>query len=134
MRKLIKQICLLCLIVSSLFILIPSAQASEKKQCFFNAQLAYEYLLAQEKRQSKNVQNSSIQRNASRLKPSRININTASEAELVTLVGVGSKKAQAILLYRNTMGQFSSIDDLVKVHGIGKKTVEKNRTRLSVAD
>ena len=90
--------------------------------CFDNPQSAYNYLLTQETAQSQ-ARNQSM-----------ININRATEAELVTLDGVGSSKAQAIILYREMFGGFKSIDELTKVKGIGAKTIEKNRQRLSVQD
>ena len=62
-----------------------------------------------------------------------ININTADADTLsAELSGIGMKKAQAIVDYRNTYGQFSSIDDLVNVKGVSTKTLEKNRNKLSV--
>lgn len=61
-----------------------------------------------------------------------ININTASEAELSQLHGISSKKAQAIILYRTMIAPFTSVDDLDKVKGIGKATVDKNRHLITV--
>ena len=90
--------------------------------CFDNAQSAYNYLLAQETAQTQARTLTSI------------NINRATEAELVALDGVGSSKAQAIILYRETFGGFKTVDELTKVKGIGTKTIEKNRRRLSVQD
>ena len=90
--------------------------------CFDNAQSAYNYLLTQEAAQSQ------------ARTQTRININRATEAELVALNGIGSSKAQAIILYREMFGGFKTVDELTKVKGIGAKTVEKNRQRLSVQD
>lgn len=90
--------------------------------CFDNPQRAYEYLLAQE--------DAKIQSREQAI----VNINRASEGELVSLDGIGSSKAQAIILYREMFGGFITIDELSKVKGIGEKTVEKNRERLSVQD
>lgn len=59
-----------------------------------------------------------------------IDINNASEKELQELYGIGVKKAQAIIEYREKNGCFSSIDALLKVKGIGAKTLEKNRENL----
>lgn len=50
------------------------------------------------------------------------------------LKGIGMVKATAIVEYRSEHGTFSSADDLMKVKGIGKKTVEKNREDISVKD
>lgn len=86
--------------------------------CFENAQSAYNYLLTQETAQTQARDQSSI------------NINRATEAELTSLNGIGSSKAQAIILYREMFGDFKSVDELTKVKGIGAKTVEKNRSRL----
>ena len=53
-----------------------------------------------------------------------ININTADKAELMTLTGIGEKKAMNIIEYRTQNGPFSDISELALVSGIGKKTVE----------
>ena len=49
---------------------------------------------------------------------SRVNINTASLAELMTLPGVGESKAKAIIAYREEKGAFSAIDEIKNVEGI----------------
>ena len=56
-----------------------------------------------------------------------VNINAAGVEELETLPGIGPIKAQAIVEYRNEHGEFSSVDELDDVEGIGEKTVEKIR-------
>ena len=60
-----------------------------------------------------------------------ININTASQSELEKLPGVGSATALKIVNYRQN-NPFSSIEDLMKVPGIGEKTFEKMKEMLSV--
>jgi len=62
----------------------------------------------------------------------RVNINTANTEELMRLTGVGEVLADRILLYRATYGSFRRPDDLMKVKGIGSKTLEKNRHLITV--
>ncbi len=62
----------------------------------------------------------------------KINVNAATLKELITLPGIGRKKAGAIIAYRTENGKFGSIDDLRKVEGIGKKTLEKIRPYITV--
>ena len=64
-----------------------------------------------------------------------IDINTATAEEFAAaMTGVGLKKAKAIVAYRDENGPFVSIEDLVKVRGIGSATLDSNRDRLSVTD
>jgi len=58
-----------------------------------------------------------------------VDINTASVKELCSLKGIGSKKAETIVSFRKEHC-FKTVDELRKVKGIGKKTVEKNRQNL----
>ena len=54
-----------------------------------------------------------------------VDINQANVSTLMTLHGLAEKKAQAIVAYREDHGEFSSVDQLVAVKGIGKKLLEK---------
>lgn len=109
-----------CYLVA-IFMLV-SVNVANAAPCFNNPQSAYDYLLAQEK--------SAVQARDQKI----VNINRANEGELTSLHGIGSSKAQAIILYREMFGGFKTVDELAKVKGIGAKTVENNRGRLSVQD
>ena len=61
-----------------------------------------------------------------------VNINTADEAALTTLPGIGPSKASAIIAHREENGPFASIEALKDVTGIGDKTFEKLKDSISV--
>ena len=62
-----------------------------------------------------------------------ININTATNDELVSLPGIGPAKAQAILDYRKAHGPFKTVEELKEVKGIGAKRFEKLKPDLAVS-
>ena len=65
----------------------------------------------------------------------RVNVNTADAATIAsTLTGVGLKKAQAIVAYREANGRFDSAADLTKVKGIGPAIVDKNAARIAISE
>lgn len=61
-----------------------------------------------------------------------VNINTASQAELETLPGIGPTRAQAIIAHRTQHGPFARIEDIQNVTGIGEKTFESMRSLIRV--
>lgn len=61
-----------------------------------------------------------------------VNINTGSLTELDTLPGIGPAYAQAIINYRSTNGPFIRIEDIQKVKGIGPKTFEKLKSKITI--
>ena len=62
-----------------------------------------------------------------------VDINTADAATLAAVLdGVGEAKAEAIIAYREEHGPFESVDELAEVKGIGLKTLEKNRDRITL--
>lgn len=61
-----------------------------------------------------------------------VNLNTASEAELDTLPGVGPVTAKKIIEYRTSIGSFKSVDDLLNVKGIGDKKLANIRPYVTV--
>ena len=62
----------------------------------------------------------------------KINLNTATVADLTTISGIGEKRANDILAYRDSQGGFTSVDDLNNVSGIGDKTLENIRPYVTV--
>ncbi|MDF7638840.1 helix-hairpin-helix domain-containing protein [Lactobacillus sp. ESL0791] len=62
----------------------------------------------------------------------KINLNTASAADLQKLNGIGEKKAEKIIEYREKNGQFKKIEDLKQVSGIGDKTFATLKDHLEV--
>ena len=62
-----------------------------------------------------------------------VNINTADAQTLSkNIKGVGLKKAQAIVAYREKNGAYKKIEDITKVKGIGNKLLEKNNGTILV--
>ncbi|MDY5021504.1 MAG: helix-hairpin-helix domain-containing protein [Blautia sp.] len=62
----------------------------------------------------------------------KVNLNTADETELTTLTGIGAARAQAIILYREENGPFSSIEEIMNVQGIKEGTFEKIKDDIVV--
>ncbi len=61
-----------------------------------------------------------------------VRLNSANKEELMQLSGIGEKKAESILEYRRQIGRFTSVEQITEVKGIGSKTMDKNRHRLSL--
>lgn len=84
-----------------------------------------------------NYLNSNIQKESTELFQEendtiRVNINTASESELVSLDGIGPSKAENIIEYRETHGGFSSIEEIMNVKGIGKKIFKNIKDNICI--
>jgi competence protein ComEA len=73
-----------------------------------------------------------VSKASSEKKNSKINLNTATEAELDSLPGVGPKTATDIIVYRQTNGKFKSINDLRKISGIGESKFSKIKDLITV--
>ena len=61
-----------------------------------------------------------------------VNINTATSAQLQTLSGVGPVTAQKIIDYRENVGNFSKIEDIMRVSGIGQKTFDGFKDKITI--
>lgn len=64
----------------------------------------------------------------------KININTADKKQLMTLKGIGEKKAEQIIEYRTKKGNFQKIEDIMKIKGIKRKAFEKIKDFICVSD
>ena len=62
-----------------------------------------------------------------------VDINTAGASELESVPGIGKSLAQRILTFREQNGAFASVDDLLKVQGIGEKSLQHLRPYLTVS-
>ena len=62
----------------------------------------------------------------------KMNINTADKTQLMTLPGIGESKAAAIITYRETHGNFQSIEDLMKVSGIKEGVFQKIQDKITI--
>lgn len=61
-----------------------------------------------------------------------VDLNTASQAQLESVKGIGPVTAANIIAYRASAGRFTSVDELLNVQGIGAKTLEKIRPYVGV--
>jgi len=64
----------------------------------------------------------------------KINLNKASVEELIRLSGIGEKRAEDIIAYRDENGEFTHITDIMKVSGIGEKMYEEIKEQITVEE
>ena len=91
-------------------------------------QQMYDQKLSTQHSSHSNVSKSSTMTDSS----GQVHLNQANIDELQKLKGIGGKKAQAIVEYRQKNGGFKNIDEFKNVKGIGPAIFEKNKTRLSL--
>ncbi len=65
--------------------------------------------------------------------PGKVNINTATEAELMTLPGIGEAKAALIVGYREEHGKFTKIEDLMQISGIKEGIFQKIKNNITTS-
>ncbi|MBE5527701.1 helix-hairpin-helix domain-containing protein [Laribacter hongkongensis] len=63
-----------------------------------------------------------------------VDVNSATQAQLEDVKGLGPVKAKAIIDYRQKNGPFKTLDDLDKVEGFGRKSIDKLRAELSIGN
>lgn len=63
-----------------------------------------------------------------------VNINSADKETLMTIKGLGERRAEAIIQYRKENGPFTNIDQLAEIRGIGQSLIDSNRDSLVVKD
>lgn len=112
----------------------------EQQQSQSEQQLQSDQPSKQEKPNNKDIQeqqgkltpSSEIKQEQNQQTTKRVNINTASLVELQNIPGVGEKKAQTIIDYRNKHGAFKKVQDLTKVKGIGTKSFQKMKPFIEI--
>lgn len=62
----------------------------------------------------------------------KVNLNSATQEELMTLSGIGLAKAQAILTYRGEIGKFEKIEDIMNIEGIKEGVFNKIKDKITV--
>ncbi len=77
-------------------------------------------------------QDSTREERRKNLTPHSIDLNTATKEELLLLPGIGDQYADRIILSREDTGRFRSIEEIMRVKGIGKKTFEKIRPFITI--
>ena len=132
MIKIKVSLLIIALLLLSLLAWIPSSYAQSFDQNYLNwkaEQQAWDDRIQAPKSVKRAV--SPVQAQPV-LSANKISLNQASVDQLQQLQGVGLKKAQAIVAYRQKQGAFKSIDELQQVRGIGPAIFAKNKTRLGL--
>ena len=87
-------------------------------------------VLTEEEMQNEQVQKDDTQK--SDTADGRVDLNTATKTQLMTLPGIGEEKADSIIAYREKNGGFSSIEDIKKIEGIKEGVFSKIKDSIAV--
>lgn len=88
---------------------------------------------AKKKKSSQKVQEKEEKHSSGKQSGGKVNINTATEAELMTLPGIGEAKAALIVGYRKENGSFSKIEDLMQISGIKEGIFQKIKDHITTS-
>ncbi|KEK26257.1 helix-hairpin-helix domain-containing protein [Bacillus gaemokensis] len=92
------------------------------------AQIVQDQMLLNIPRKGEQVQGAEVSSHQS----GKVQINAASKEQLEKITGVGPRKAESILKYREAHGPFQKIEDLLEVDGIGEKFLEKIKDQIII--
>lgn len=110
----------------------PTSEA-DLKQVNLAKQLSDQQMLYVPKQGEQIATNDSADdQNANGSEEKTINLNTAGKEQLCQITGIGDKKADLIIQYRQEHGQFKTVDELKNINGFGDKTVAKLKPQLAV--
>lgn len=70
----------------------------------------------------------------SQIADERMDLNLVTAEQLATLPGIGKKKAESIIRYREDKGRFLEVEQLTEVKGIGPKLLAKIQSKLQVSE
>lgn len=91
------------------------------------------YVPSQEEAEKQDIVNSTENSDSTAGKTQgKVNLNTASKEELMTLSGIGEVKADAILRYRSEKGRFQSVEEVKSIEGIKEGVYQKIKDQITV--
>lgn len=105
---------------------------AEADQVNLAQKLTDEMLIFIPKKESDGISSVSIPSIKGQADRSKIRLNQATAEEIMTLNGIGTKKAEAIVSYREENGPFTVPEDLLEVSGIGESTLENIREMIQI--
>lgn len=75
---------------------------------------------------------SDVQAKTEQVQQAIIDLNNADATQLATLKGIGAKRAQAIIDYREQHGKFTSLQELLEVKGVGNAVLQANQGLIKI--